>query len=203
MKISVLGVGNIGANLGKLFAQAGHEVFFASRNPDILATLVAEAGANAQAGTIDDAIAFSDLIVEALPFAASMALSPTDLVGKTLITASNYYPQRDGTIDLGGLSESEALAKRLPDTKIVKAFNMLYFKELEDRLTGDGTPNTAMMMAGDDADTKVITATLITDAKFDVVDAGPLSAGAAFQAGAPLYAKTQSRAEIESQLADL
>lgn len=118
-----------------------------------------------------------------------LALEPTDLAGKTLITASNYHPQRDGTIDLGGLSESEALAKRLPGTKTVKAFNMLYFKELEDRLTGGGVPDAAMIMAGNDADAKAVAAPLIT--------------GAAFQAGAPLQAKAETRAEIERQLADM
>ncbi|MBO6638199.1 MAG: hypothetical protein JJ920_13615 [Roseitalea sp.] len=130
-----------------------------------------------------------------------LALEPTDLAGKTLITASNYCLQRASTIDLGGLSESEALAKRLPNTKTVKAFNMLYFKELEDRLIGGGTPNAAMIMAGDDA--KAVAAPLITGAMFDVVDAGPLSAGAAFQTGAPLQPKAETRAQIERQLADM
>ena len=40
----VLGAGNIGGAIGELFARAGHEVFFSSRNPDNLTPLVARVG---------------------------------------------------------------------------------------------------------------------------------------------------------------
>jgi len=36
MKIGIIGSGMIGATVGKLWADAGHEVFFASRHPEEL-----------------------------------------------------------------------------------------------------------------------------------------------------------------------
>lgn len=200
MKIAILGSGNIGGNLGKLWAKAGHEVFFGSRDPDGLAGLLAAAGPNARAGTVDEALAFSDMVLEALPFGITLELPADKLAGKTLMTASNYYPARDGEIDLEGLSHSEALARRLHDTKIVKAFNMLYFKELEDRLAGGGTEGIAMIIAGDDEEAKTKVAELVRDAKLDLVDAGPLAAGRWFETDAPLYDKLLSAAEARTQL---
>ena len=203
MKIAILGSGHIGGNLGKLWAKAGHEVFFGSRNPDNLAGLLEAIGPNAHAGTVDEALAFSDIVVDALPFGVTMDLPADKLAGNTLITASNYYPARDGTIDLEGLSHSEAVARRLPDTMVVKAFNMLYFKELEDRLAGGGTKDATVIIAGDNEEAKTHVAELVRDAQLDVVDAGPLAAGRWFETDAPLYNKRLSAAEVRAQLATL
>lgn len=200
MKIAILGSGHIGGNLGKLWAQAGHEVFFGSRNPEGLADLLAKAGDNAQLGTVDEALAFADVIAEALPFGKTMDLPAEKLAGKILIMASNYYPQRDGSIELDGLSQSEALAKRLPETSIVKAFNMLYYKELEERLTGGGTAGATIVIAGDEATAKIIVAGLVRDAKFDVVDAGPLAEGRWFETDAPLYARALTAEVVRTEL---
>ena len=203
MKISILGSGNIGGNLGKLLAQAGHDIFFGSRHPEGLTGLVADAGPRAVAGTMDDALAFADIVAEALPYAAVLELSAAELAGKVLISASNYYPGRDGKIDLEGLSQTEAVARRLPETRVVKAFNALYFKELEARLSGGGTPDAVMIMAGDDAEAKRVVAGLIQDAKFEPVDAGSLAAGRLFQTDGPLYGKTLKADDARALLAAL
>jgi predicted dinucleotide-binding enzyme len=50
MKIGIIGAGMIGSTLGKLWVDAGHEVFFASRHPDELKPLVAKLGTRASAG---------------------------------------------------------------------------------------------------------------------------------------------------------
>jgi predicted dinucleotide-binding enzyme len=48
MKIGIIGAGNIGGNLGRLFAGAGHEVQVSfSRDPAGLARLAADIGAAA------------------------------------------------------------------------------------------------------------------------------------------------------------
>jgi lactate dehydrogenase-like 2-hydroxyacid dehydrogenase len=45
MKIGVIGSGNIGGTVGTLWARAGHEVLFASRHPEELEQLIAQAHA--------------------------------------------------------------------------------------------------------------------------------------------------------------
>src|SRR5262245_15353993 len=58
IRIGIIGAGNIGGAIGKLWAKAGHEILFASRNPDQLKDLVAEAGSKTRAGTPKEAAEF-------------------------------------------------------------------------------------------------------------------------------------------------
>lgn len=56
MQIGIIGAGNIGSALARLFARAGHPVMISnSRGPESLAGLVAELDAGVQAGTIANA----------------------------------------------------------------------------------------------------------------------------------------------------
>ncbi|WP_199247350.1 NAD(P)-binding domain-containing protein [[Phormidium] sp. ETS-05] len=60
MKIGILGAGNIGGTLGKLWAKRGHEVYFGVRdvNSEKTQALLAESGPNAKAGSIEEAAAW-------------------------------------------------------------------------------------------------------------------------------------------------
>lgn len=194
MRIAVLGHGNIGGALGRLFVQSGHDVVFGSRRPADLHDLLALLGEHGEATTLKKAIEAADTIVEALPFAASFALAPHALAGKTLISASNYYPDRDGKIDLGDRLDTEALAERLPKTRVVKAFSTLYFKELEARIDAHPEPS-VLFLAGNDEEARAFTAALITSIGFIPIDLGTLDHAAPFTAGGPLY----NRAMTEEQ----
>jgi hypothetical protein len=58
MRIGMIGSGNVGSALGRVWAKAGYEVMFSSRNLDSDQKLAAEVGANARAGTPQEAAAF-------------------------------------------------------------------------------------------------------------------------------------------------
>jgi hypothetical protein len=58
VKMGVIGSGNVGAALGRVWANAGHQVMFSSRNLDHDKQLAASIGANAHAGTPGEAAAF-------------------------------------------------------------------------------------------------------------------------------------------------
>lgn len=119
MRIGIIGAGNIGSTAAKLFAEAGHEVVIAnSRGPETLEGLVGEIGANARAGTVEEAADFREMVMEAIPFGRYRELPAEKLSGKVLMTASNYYPERDGEIDLGGLAQSELVARHLPGARV-------------------------------------------------------------------------------------
>ena len=104
MKIGIIGAGNIGATAARLFADAGHDVAISnSHGPETLSELVEDIGGLVQAATIDEAADFGDVVLEAIPFGRYEELPADRLAGKIVIDASNYYPGRDGEIDLGGL----------------------------------------------------------------------------------------------------
>ena len=205
MNIGVIGSGNIGANAARLFAEAGHEVAIAnSRGPETLRELVAELGPNARAATVEEAAAFGEVVMEAIPFGRYEDLPGEALSGKIFISASNYYPGRDGEMDLGGLAQTEAVARHLPESRVVKAFNTIYYK----RLANEGRPEApieerlAIFVAGDDAEAKRVVSGLIEEVGFAPVDTGTLAQSRVQEPGAEIYNNPLTAAEAREMLSD-
>jgi predicted dinucleotide-binding enzyme len=177
MKIGIIGAGNIGATLAKLLAQAGHQIVISnSRGPDTLTELVNQLGSGVKAGTVTEAAEFGEVVVEAIPFGRYQTLPAEQLKGKTLVSAANYYPGRDGKIDLKGLAQTELIAQSLPDTTVVKAFNTIWYQHLANQ--GDTQKpveeRRVIFLAGDDEAAKSIVADLIEEIGFGPLDTGSL-----------------------------
>ena len=82
MKIGIIGSGNIGGAAGTLWANASHEIVFSSRHPEDLAPLVAQAGSRAHAGTPEEAAAWGEVVLVAIPFGRYDTLPAAQLTGK-------------------------------------------------------------------------------------------------------------------------
>jgi predicted dinucleotide-binding enzyme len=123
------------------------------------------------------------------------------------VVRDNYYPQRDGQIpelDDGNTTSSELLAAHLPDARVVKAFNTIYFADLASQGQPAGTPGRrALPVAGDDAGAKSLVTGLIDEFGFDVVDAGKLAEGRRFQPGTPAYNRRLDAAGLRAALAEV
>ena len=101
MKIGVIGAGHIGGTIGGLWIKAGHPVFFSSRHPEELQDLVSRLGPLAQAGTVDQAIAFGDVVFIAVPYGALPQIGKDygkSFSGKIVLDADNAVASRDGAI---------------------------------------------------------------------------------------------------------
>jgi hypothetical protein len=70
LRIGVIGAGREGGALGTAFAKAGHPIMFSSRHPEQLTDLVAAAGPLTKAGTVEQAIAFADVVLLVVPYSA-------------------------------------------------------------------------------------------------------------------------------------
>ena len=129
MKIGIIGAGKVGGGLGKLWARAGHQVFFSSRHPNRLSLLVEQAGPGASVGEVADAAGFGDVILFAPNFwsvdDALEAAGP--LKGKTVVDVTNPLEWNPNGRMVRSLPVSttagEELAKKLPDALVVKAFS--------------------------------------------------------------------------------
>jgi predicted dinucleotide-binding enzyme len=155
MDIGIVGSGNIGATAAGLFANAGHEVAVSnSRGPESLVPLVEEIGSKARAATVEEAAAFGEVVLVAMPFFAHEALPADRLAGKVVVDAMNYYEQRDGRIDFDGLTSSEVVARHLPDSRLVKAFNTTYYQTLrtQGRSSAPTEGRLVLFVAGDDGE---------------------------------------------------
>ena len=190
MKIGILGAGHIGKALARLLSEAGHEVGISnSRGPDTLRDLTHALGHGVKAFTSEDAARFGELVIETIPFGRFMDIPAVQLEGKIVIDTANYYPERDGQIDLGGLSESAFIARHLPKARVVKAFNTIAAAHLESQ--GDtGKPldeRRAIFIAGDDQDAKDVVTRLIEEIGFAAVDTGSLEDSKVQQPGTVIY----------------
>ncbi|MDB5046136.1 MAG: oxidoreductase [Deinococcus sp.] len=190
MNIGILGAGHIGQALAAQFVRAGHSVMLSnSRGPATLTQTVADLGPSVRAATAQEAAQWGELVVETVPFGRYADLPEQELQGKIVIDTANFYPGRDGQIDLGGLSESAFMARHLPGARVVKAFNAIAAAQLRDQ----GRPEAALEerraipVASDDADAKAQVMELIEAIGFAPVDGGTLEDSKRFQPGTPPY----------------
>jgi 8-hydroxy-5-deazaflavin:NADPH oxidoreductase len=191
MKIGIIGSGGIGGTIGTLWAKAGHEVLFSSRNPEKLSPLVTEAGSNAQAGTIAAAAAFADVIFLAVYYWTTddAIAAAGSLDGKIIIDATNPYIRTDdGQIQrVPNVSSALELAQKVPHAKVVKAYNTLPTATFANE---HHHPDPyALFYCGDDVGAKEIVAQLIADSGFAGIDTGALSHVIHQEPGGILYNK--------------
>jgi predicted dinucleotide-binding enzyme len=205
VKIGIIGSGNIGGTAARLFAKAGHDVAVSnSRGPESLSSLAASIGSKARAATVEEAVAFGDVVLLALPWRDRQELPPAGLfAGKIVIDATNPYTP-DGKIDdLGASSSSEELARQLPGARLVKAFNTIYFKHLASRGRTDlPLPERhVIFLAGDDAEAKAAVSRLIEEIGFAPMDTGSLAEGGRRQQpGSDIYNQPMTAADAQKIL---
>lgn len=202
MKISVIGSGGIGGTVGTLWANAGHEVLFSSRNPEKLSALVATAGSSARAGTIAEAASFAEVIFLAVYYwTTNDALTAAgSLAGKIIIDATNPYNRNDaGEIQrVPNVSSALELAQKVPQAKVVKAYNMLPTATLANE--HHRADPYVLFYCGDDGEAKAIVAQLITDSGFVGVDIGGLDQVIHQEPDGKFYNKPMTRVEAQLQL---
>lgn len=205
--IGIIGSGNIGAALTRLFTRAGHQVAVANaRGPESLAALARETGA--RAATVEQAVQDAQIVVVAVPMARVPSL-PADLfrkapAGQLVIDTSNYYPrQRDGLIAEveAGLTESGWVERQL-GRPVIKVFNSI----LAEHLLGQAKPGqaggrVALAVAGDDAQAKAVAMQLVEQIGFDAIDAGTIAQSWRQQPGTPGYLQDHDADGVRRALA--
>lgn len=190
--IGLIGSGMIGGTVARLAIAAGYDVVLSnSRGPETLAALVTELGSHAHAATPAVAAAAGDLVVVTVPLRAYRSVPVEPLAGKVVIDTNNYYPDRDGhlaELDNGATTVSELLQRHLPASKVVKAFNNIYYKHLLSLARPSGAlDRSALPIAGDDATAKATVTAFLDTLGYGAVDAGALAEGWRFERDTPAY----------------
>ncbi len=193
LKIGMVGSGREGGALGTLFVKAGHPVMFSSRHPEELKGLVAGLGPLAQAGTVDEAIAFGDVMVVVVPYTAmeQIGQAHADAIAKKVlvIDVSNPIARRDGEdlVKSVGAQGGAGLmtAKLLPGAHLVRAFNAIGSGRLAELTHRAGDP-VGVPIAGDDPKAIAVAESLIREIGFEPVLVGGLAMGKHLVPGTPL-----------------
>ena len=163
-KIGLIGSGNVGSNLGRSWVRAGYEVMFSSRDISVDRALAAQIGPAARAGTPQEAAAFGDVILIAVPYGALPELGKSlgaALRGKVIIDASNPFPARDGAIADEARAQGAGVvsARLLPGARVVRAFNAVGAARMGAMHETPG--KVGMPIAGDDKEAIEIASRLV------------------------------------------
>jgi 8-hydroxy-5-deazaflavin:NADPH oxidoreductase len=182
MRVGIVGAGRIGGNAARLFVQAGHEVMVSfSRDLDKLERLAATIGATV--GSPTEAAQFGDALMLSVPWTLvdDVLAEIGSLAGKVVIDTTNHFAA-GGLADLDGVTAAQVNQARMPDARLVKAFNTLtagFQAAVADRT---GPDRVVMFLCGDDPAAKEIVSGLVEDAGFSAVDLGSLADGRVMEA---------------------
>jgi 8-hydroxy-5-deazaflavin:NADPH oxidoreductase len=204
LPIGTIGAGHIGSTIGGLWVKNGHKVLFSSRHPEQLKELVSGLGPLAQAGTVDQAIGFGDIVLLTVPYGALPQIGrdhAAELKGKIVLDTCNAVAARDGgvadEVEANGIGVTSQ--KYLPGTRLVRAFNTMSYRIFASEANRPD-PRLAVPIAGDDADAVKIAAGLVRDAGFEPVVVGKLADARLFQRGGPGYGQQVSAVELKQKL---
>ena len=203
-RIGIIGSGRIGSTFGTLWAKAGHEVMFSDRDADVAKKAAEAVGSKARSGSVEQAVAFGDVVFIAVPYGALPAIAQqvgAQLKGKVVIDPNNPVPARDGELGVQAKEKGAAVstAAILPGAKLVRAFNSWGYQTMA-REANRPAPRMAIPVASDDAGALKVGVKLVSDAGFDPVPAGSLAASKAFDLGSSVSGKVMTADEMRKAL---
>lgn len=177
MKIGIIGTGNMGSGLGKIWAQNGHKIMFSySRDTTKLEKMAQSIGSNASVGTPTEAAQFAEVIVLSVPYgAAEDALKATgSLEGKILFSIVNaLLPDMSGMAVGTTTSAAEEIAKFAAGARVVEALPV-FAEVLNSPSRRFGDQSATVFYTGDDQEAKQLVADLLREIDVEPIDAGSL-----------------------------
>jgi NADPH-dependent F420 reductase len=182
--VAVIGAsGNMGSAFARSLSKGNYRILLRSSRTDAIQSLLNEIKNNrfsADVEVVDDDIEAcweADVIILAVPYTAEKRVAETirSVVNqKVVISISNpLNDHRDGLLTQTGISAAEELQKRLPNAKVVKAFNTVFASDFDQPVIQDQRLD--CFIAGDDEDALEIVYDLVKTAGFNPVMAGDLS----------------------------
>jgi predicted dinucleotide-binding enzyme len=200
--ITMIGAGKMATILSTYFAKAGHNIFIGARDPDKASQLAKKISNGVQGGPIDAAVQHGTIVFIAIPYLEiqdTLKLTGS-LNGKIVVDISNPLKSDFSGLLIGGdTSAAEELEKKLPEAKIVKAFNSSFATVLE-RGPEYGANRAQVFYAGDDESAKQEVAELIETTGFDSMNVGPLSSARYLEQLTVLVIKADNHLESPVQI---
>lgn len=174
MKIAILGIGNVGGALARLWALHGHTIFLGIRDK-AKAPELREAFPSCQSMSLQESVKEAETIAICLPWHATedVLKGIGEQKGKIMIDCTNpLAPDIKGLAFGGTISAAEKIQAIQPRANVIKAFNSLGAVLLGNadfrHQLADG------FYCGDDAQAKKAVAQLVEDAGLHPVDVGSL-----------------------------
>lgn len=192
MKIGVIGSGQVGRTLATALLKENHEIMLGTRdvsNPAVISWRAHPDNQNALVGTFGEAAAYGEAIVVAVK--GTKATDAMDIAGlgnfsgKVVIDVTNPIadtPPVNGVLSFfTNTNESlmELIQARIPDARVVKAFNSVGSDFMYKPAFSDGWPS--MFICGNDDEAKEVVKDILTSFGWDTEDMGKAEAARAIE----------------------
>ncbi len=157
--VTIVGNGNMGKAITSVLTRGGSSVQVLD---------IADAGTPVS----------GDIVVLAVPYAALSAIvaeRADELAGKVVVDITNPvdFQTFDSLVVPADSSAAAELSVKLPDSRVIKAFNTTFAGTLASGSVGQNT--TTVLVAGDDADAKSALIDAVSASGLKAVDAGSLA----------------------------
>ncbi|GBQ89896.1 oxidoreductase [Acetobacter nitrogenifigens DSM 23921 = NBRC 105050] len=204
LKIGMIGAGQVGTTLARLWIGSGYPVMLSARSLDEAKLAAVQLGPLASAGTPEQAAKFGDVVVLAVPYRAIPALGQklgALVKGKTLLDPSNFYSFRDGAIAETAARDGAGptTQRYFPGAHVVRGFNSIDMSALGAE-AHRAEPRLAIPVAGDDPAAVDNVSGLVRAAGFDPVVTGDLASSVLFQPGGPAFEVKKDVAGLKAAL---
>ncbi len=185
MKVGIIGSGDVGRKLADGFIELGHSVRIGSRDPNqskITEWIDKHGKENASSGTFADTAVFGEIIVLAtLWTGTSEAIhlaNPQNLANKVVIDVTNPLDFSKGmppTLIIGHTdSAGEIIQRMLPDSKVVKSFNIVGNPHMIHPDFPGGKP-TMFICGNDEGAKKIVTNDILSRFGWETIDIGGIA----------------------------
>ena len=170
MRIAIIGAGRVGRALGTCWTEVGHDVVYGVRDPGD-----PKAADLAQVATAQEAVDGADVVLIALPWAATQqVVSGLDVGDAVVLDATNPLAVNARELVANpSLAGAELVRDWMGGARVVKAFNTTGSGNMANPDYGAQKP--MMPVAGDDEAAKAVAIGLANEIGFAGVDTGPLS----------------------------
>ena len=201
MKIGIIGAGDVGGTLGKSWRQRKHDIMFGVRNlQSHNVQRLAQMDKSLTFGNINDAVAFGDVILFAIPWTSiEETVRGRNLSGKIVIDPTNPLTPDLRQLAFDDSSVAERIANLAKGAKVVKAFNTIGAQTLNNLIFGSNRAD--LFLCGDDTPSKRVVGELAADIGFDVVDIGSLANARMLENLALLWIELALRQELGPNIA--
>jgi NADPH-dependent F420 reductase len=189
IRVAIIGVGNVGGNLGARLSQSGVPVRFGVKEGKDVKALLARCK-DASVSDAAGAAAWGEVVFLAVPGSVALDVARSlakQLEGKIVVDCNNPLTWKDGPVWAPPAEGSlaAAIAKAAPGARVVKGFNTFGAEfHADPKLAGAPAE---VYLAADDAEAKKKVTEVATQGGFRPVDAGPLRNAAVLENFAMLW----------------
>ncbi|MEM6717985.1 MAG: NAD(P)-binding domain-containing protein [Bacteroidota bacterium] len=176
MKLTFIGIGNVGFALANNLQKKGHDIIVANNNPASESVQKAlQQNSNFEVQPLQAAVDAAEIVFLATPFMANESiLKSIDFNDKILIDCTNPVGKGISHGLQSTISGAEKVQEWAGNAEVIKAFTIYGFENFQDATFANYNVKPVMLVAGNSSQAKHAFEPLVEDVGYQMKDTGAL-----------------------------